>query len=92
MWGGPCERAQRHVRHNGRAGAPPPSAPLSLVSDWLTCFPGFAMLSTAALVAPCTTTRACGELVEGSGVRLRWPDGVETPAVGAHVTGLGSAA
>lgn len=62
------------------------------VGDWLTCFPGFAMLSTAALEAPCTTSRACGELVEGSGVRLRWPDGVETPVVGAQVTGLGSAA
>jgi putative N-acetyltransferase (TIGR04045 family) len=62
------------------------------VGDWLTCFPGFAMLTTAPLEAPGTTSRACGELVQGSGVRLRWPDGTETTVVGPHVTGLGSAA
>jgi hypothetical protein len=36
------------------------------------------------------TSAACGELVAGEGVALRWPDGVITEAVGA-VTGLGSA-
>jgi hypothetical protein len=34
----------------------------------------------------------CGELVSGAGVRLRWPDGEETVAIGGSVTGLGPAA
>lgn len=33
----------------------------------------------------------CGELVDGGGVGLRWPDGVVTEAVAAGVTGLGAA-
>jgi putative N-acetyltransferase (TIGR04045 family) len=61
------------------------------VGDWLTCFPGFAMLTTSALDAPCTTSRACGELDQASGVRLRWPDGALTEALPAGVTGLGAA-
>jgi hypothetical protein len=36
-------------------------------------------------------TARCGTLVEGHGVRLRWPDGVQTQAVTAAVTGLGRA-
>ncbi|RLV50557.1 AIR synthase [Nocardioides mangrovicus] len=62
--------------------------------DWLTCFPGFAMVTADARPAdlPGFVSHArCGELVEGSGVGLRWPDGVVTEAVGA-VTGLGPAA
>ena len=44
-------------------------------------------------VAPAgpATSAACGELVAGSGVALRWPDGALTPGVGSHVTGLGPA-
>jgi putative N-acetyltransferase (TIGR04045 family) len=65
--------------------------------DWLTCFPGFAMLTTDRPGAPPlpawpATGAGCGELVAGSGVRLRWPDGVCTPAVPGPVTGLGAAA
>jgi len=37
------------------------------------------------------TTAVCGELAPGSGVGLRWPDGVVTEAVAAGVTGLGPA-
>jgi selenophosphate synthetase-related protein len=66
------------------------------MGDWLTCFPGFAMLTTAdegasALPAGPATGAVCGRLGEGSGVRLRWPDGEHTEAITGPVTGLGSA-
>ncbi|MGI5133006.1 MSMEG_0567/sll0787 family protein [Pseudonocardia sp. CA-107938] len=64
--------------------------------DWLTCFPGSAFLTADApdrAVAPAgpATTATCGELVAGSGVALRWPDGSLTPALPGPVTGLGPA-
>jgi putative N-acetyltransferase (TIGR04045 family) len=64
------------------------------VGDWLTCFPGFAMLTTAESGAPALPAgpavgAECGELVSGSGVRLRWPDGALTEVISAGVTGLG---
>ncbi len=66
------------------------------VGDWLTCFPGFAMISTdlpgrAITDAAPATTAVCGELVSGAGVALRWPDGELTQVIGAGVTGLGPA-
>jgi selenophosphate synthetase-related protein len=66
------------------------------VGDWFSCFPGTAFLTTdvpGAAVADAgpATTAGCGELVPGSGVRLRWPDGSLTPAVPGAVTGLGPA-
>jgi putative N-acetyltransferase (TIGR04045 family) len=59
--------------------------------DWLTCFPGFAMLTTGtpAPAGPAATAE-CGELVAGTGVTLRWPDGESTPAIDGGVTGLGN--
>ncbi|WIX98580.1 AIR synthase related protein [Amycolatopsis mongoliensis] len=59
--------------------------------DWLTCFPGFAMLTTGtpAPAGPAVTAD-CGELVAGTGVTLRWPDGETTPAIDGGVTGLGN--
>jgi putative N-acetyltransferase (TIGR04045 family) len=65
------------------------------VGDWFTCFPGSAFLTTDGAdraVAPAgpATTATCGELVPGSGVRLRWPDGSTTPALAGPVTGLGA--
>ena len=59
--------------------------------DWLTCFPGFAMLTTGtpAPAGPAVTAD-CGELVAGTGVTLRWPDGERTPAIDGGVTGLGN--
>jgi AIR synthase-related protein len=66
------------------------------VGDWLTCFPGLAMLTADAPGAPVppagpAATAECGELVAGGGVRLRWPDGALTEVVPAGVTGLGRA-
>ncbi|WP_327000610.1 GNAT family N-acetyltransferase [Dactylosporangium sp. NBC_01737] len=64
------------------------------VGDWLTCFPGFAMLTADARATPPTpaVNADCGELTTGSGVQLRWPDGELTEAVPAGVTELGTAA
>ncbi|WP_329139444.1 AIR synthase related protein [Streptomyces sp. NBC_01476] len=64
--------------------------------DWLTCFPGFAMLTAdepgaAPLPAGPATGAVCGELTAGQGVGLRWPDGEITEAVTAAVTGMGTA-
>lgn len=66
-------------------------------ADWLTCFPGFAIVS-AESCAPDTdllpahlATAACGDLEPGSGVGLRWPDGVVTDALTSTVTGMGTA-
>jgi AIR synthase-related protein len=67
------------------------------LADWLTCFPGFTIVSTevAGLPGPnglpgFLASEICGELVPGAGVALRWPDGVITEAV-RTVTGLGRA-
>ncbi|UOE22121.1 GNAT family N-acetyltransferase [Thermobifida halotolerans] len=64
------------------------------VGDWLTCFPGFAMLTADApggepLPAGPAVSAQCGELVTGSGVMLRWPDGERTRVIESGVTGLG---
>jgi len=63
------------------------------MGDWLTCFPGFGMITTGSAVLPAGPAigAECGELVAGNGVRLRWPDGTETEAVSAGVTGMGHA-
>ena len=66
------------------------------VGDWLTCFPGFAMLTAddagRDLPRACAAASAdCGELVPGDGVRLRWPDGEEIRVIDGGVTGLGTA-
>ena len=76
------------------ASVPRPEA--ASAGDWLTCFPGFAMLTTdepgrrLADAGPATSAR-CGELVPGQGVSLRWPDGEVTRSIGGPVTGLGVA-
>ncbi|HEV7805891.1 MAG TPA: MSMEG_0567/sll0787 family protein [Solirubrobacteraceae bacterium] len=65
--------------------------------DWLTCFPGFAMVtadapSAPALPAGAATSERCGRLTAEPGVRLRWPDGrVTTILAEPAVTGLGPA-
>nr|WP_253648545.1 MSMEG_0567/sll0787 family protein [Williamsia deligens] len=80
------------------AATPRPSG--ADMGSWLTCFPGFGMLtadSGDAADAPAATlpggvvSAACGHLTAEPGVRLRWPDGVETVAIAASVTGLGRA-
>jgi putative N-acetyltransferase (TIGR04045 family) len=64
--------------------------------DWLTCFPGFAMLTADRAGAPPLDAgpaigAAVGRLQARPGVRLRWPDGDVTVAVAGPVTGLGPA-
>jgi putative N-acetyltransferase (TIGR04045 family) len=64
--------------------------------DWLTCFPGFAMLTADRAGAPPLQAgpavgAAVGRLQTPPGVRLRWPDGDVTVAVAGTVTGLGPA-
>ncbi|MGW5332604.1 MSMEG_0567/sll0787 family protein [Streptomyces bauhiniae] len=73
-----------------------PRPPAATVGDWLTCFPGFAMLTTdvpdaPALSAGPAVSAVCGELTPGEGVGLRWPDGDITDAVTSAVTGMGPA-
>ena len=73
---------------------PTPSA--AGTADWLTCFPGFAIVSAedhpyAGDLPDHLTTAVCGELVPGTGVGLRWPDGTVTDAITHTVTGLGTA-
>jgi len=74
------------------AAVPRPAA--ATMGDWLTCFPGFGMLTAGGPPLPAgpATGAECGELVPGSGVRLRWPDGELTPAIEGPVTGIGPAA
>ncbi|MEU0971449.1 AIR synthase, partial [Streptomyces sp. NPDC005917] len=73
-----------------------PRPPAATAGDWLTCFPGYAMLTAAPPGAPAppagpAANAVCGELTEGRGVGLRWPDGDITEAVTATVTGMGAA-
>jgi putative N-acetyltransferase (TIGR04045 family) len=65
--------------------------------DWLTCFPGFAMVTADGVDAPplpagAATGARCGRLTSEPGVRLRWPDGRRTTILAeSAVTGLGPA-
>ncbi|HET9167840.1 MAG TPA: MSMEG_0567/sll0787 family protein [Actinospica sp.] len=73
-----------------------PRPPEASAGDWLTCFPGYAMLTADEPGAPPlpagpATGAECGELTEGHGVGLRWPDGDVTEAVPAAATGMGAA-
>ncbi|MCU1699550.1 MAG: GCN5-related N-acetyltransferase [Mycobacterium sp.] len=67
------------------------------MGQWLTCFPGYAMLTADRADARTTpvpdgvASADCGRLTTDPGVRLRWPDGVTTTAVAPDVTGLGRA-
>ncbi len=81
------------------AGVPAPAD--AAMGDWLTCFPGFGMLTADAPgecrmgLAPrgpaLTETAAVGRLTAAAGVRLLWPDGERTTALRGPVTGLGHA-
>ena len=67
------------------------------LADWLTCFPGFALLLAdrpGALlpdVEPATVATVGRLTAEVGRVRLRWPDGRTTVAVDGPATGLGAA-
>jgi putative N-acetyltransferase (TIGR04045 family) len=77
------------------AAVPRPAA--ASVAEWLTCFPGYAMLtvdgagSDGPVAPPGVASAECGRLVGAPGVRLVWPDGTRTTAVATGVTGLGEA-
>ncbi|MBR7827203.1 GNAT family N-acetyltransferase [Actinospica sp. MGRD01-02] len=76
------------------AAVPKPTG--ASMGDWLTCFPGFAMLTAdepdaPALPAGPAVSVSCGELAEGKGVGLHWPDGEITAALDGPVTGMGPA-
>jgi putative N-acetyltransferase (TIGR04045 family) len=76
-----------------------PRPPGAALADWITCFPGFAMLTADRPATPFpaepdgtgapATSAVCGTLTATPGVTLRWPDGLTTPAVQSTVTGLG---
>lgn len=73
-----------------------PMPPAARPGDWLTCFPGFAMVSAERTAARASLpahvdTAVCGRLTEGHGVDLRWPDGLVTSTIAGTVTGLGPA-
>ncbi|MGA9871046.1 MAG: MSMEG_0567/sll0787 family protein [Rhodococcus sp. (in: high G+C Gram-positive bacteria)] len=66
------------------------------MGEWITCFPGFAMITADRPDAQCAPSgpaisASCGELTGVPGVALRWPDGITTRAVASTVTGLGEA-
>jgi putative N-acetyltransferase (TIGR04045 family) len=76
------------------AAVPAPDA--ASMGDWLTCFPGFGMLTADApgasrMGSALTETAAVGRLTAAAGVRLVWPDGETTTALPGPVTGLGHA-
>ncbi|ANS31390.1 hypothetical protein R1CP_33875 [Rhodococcus opacus] len=73
-----------------------PRPPGTTAGDWMTCFPGFAMITadrrgSAPAPAGPATSAVCGQLTYEPGVSLRWPDGVTTRVVHSTVTGLGRA-
>lgn len=73
-----------------------PTPPGASTGDWLTCFPGFVVVSTAPGAwrpepAGPAVSAVCGDLTPGHGVSLRWPDGEVVAVVADTVTGLGPA-
>lgn len=77
------------------ADVPRPSG--AAMGDWMTCFPGFAMVTAdrpgRAVADPGpATTATCGRFHDRAGsaglVTLRWPDGETTTAINESVTGL----
>jgi putative N-acetyltransferase (TIGR04045 family) len=74
----------------------PSPASGATTGDWLTCFPGFGMVTTdrpgaSRMRSALTTTAEVGALTVARGIALRWPDGNETSAIASTVTGLGRA-
>jgi putative N-acetyltransferase (TIGR04045 family) len=75
-----------------------PCPPGVQMADWLTCFPGYGVITADAPDAPPVRavgaeSARCGALTAQPGVRLLWPDGEVTTAIpDSHLTGLGAAA
>jgi putative N-acetyltransferase (TIGR04045 family) len=69
----------------------------AVMADWLTCFPGFAVVLAQTPGAPeprggAAVCADCGRLSAEGGVRLRWPDDDITTAIATEaITGLGPA-
>ncbi len=69
----------------------------ALLADWLTCFPGYAVVTAdapgaAPVRSPGASSAVCGRLLAEPGVRLRWPDGdVSVALPTSDITGLGVA-
>ncbi|HWF73401.1 MAG TPA: MSMEG_0567/sll0787 family protein [Solirubrobacteraceae bacterium] len=67
------------------------------MADWLTCFPGFALVLAQSPGAPAPRGGAavcagCGHLSAQGGVRLSWPDDEITTVIATEaITGLGPA-
>lgn len=73
-----------------------PSPEGTVLADWMTCFPGFALLTAdrpgrAGPDSPTATVATIGRLTDQPGVRLRWPDGRCTMAIDGPATGMGLA-
>lgn len=75
-----------------------PRPPAATMGAWLTCFPGYAMLTADSTPVSLphfdsqpVVAQPCGRLTPDPGVRLRWPDGVRTTVISSGVTGLGAA-
>jgi selenophosphate synthetase-related protein len=77
-----------------------PRPPAAALGDWMTCFPGFALLTAdrpdavvpdPAVLAPATVAPV-GVLTDRVGeVAIRWPDGRDTIVISGPATGLGVA-
>jgi AIR synthase-related protein len=75
------------------------------LADWMTCFPGFAVVAAdrpagagrtrssgrPGTAAGTVTSARCGRLRTGGGVDITWPDGERIRVVDGPVTGLGRA-
>lgn len=67
------------------------------LGEWLTCFPGFGMLTAdrpgrSRVTSQIAETAVIGTLTAGGGeITLRWPDGIETIASATSPTGIGTA-
>jgi hypothetical protein len=77
------------------AAVPRPAA--ARLVDWLTCFPGFALVMAGGVVPAGddidpASVAACGTLTLDPSVRLLWPDGERTEVLNGPVVGLGPAA
>lgn len=64
--------------------------------DWLTCFPGFGMLTAdrpgrSRMSSEIAETATIGTLTAEADMVLRWPDGIETVVSTSSPTGLGDA-
>ena len=94
-WSAPsaCSPRPAAAARARRADIPKPAG--ATVGDWLTCFPGFAMVTAdrpgpPPAVAGPAPPRCAAPRRRATGVGLRWPDGDRRPRPLPGVTGTGS--